>query len=72
MPIYYFDIKDGIPLRDKRGLQFASTVEAIKHSIDLAKSLRNDPRAGAADSYIAVIDESGAELHREPIFPRTA
>jgi hypothetical protein len=72
MRIYYFDIKDGVPLRDTHGLQFANLAEAIKHSKDLAQRIRNDRRAGAADNYVAVVDESGAELHREPIYPRSA
>ena len=69
MRTYYFDIKDGVPLRDKQGLQFATTAEAIKHSQDLARRIRNDPRTAAAERYIAVIDQTGTELHREPIYP---
>ncbi len=72
MRIYYFDIKDGVPLRDKHGLQFASAAEAIKHSKDLAQRIRNDRRAGAADYYVAVVDDSGAEIYREMINPRPA
>ena len=72
MRVYYFDIKDGAPLRDKHGLEFTTLAEAIRHSKDLAQRIRDDRRAGAADNYIAVIDESGAELHREPIHSRMA
>lgn len=70
MRIYYFDIKDGVPLPDKHGLQFANPVEAIKHSRDLAQRIRNDRRAGGADNYVAVVDDTGAEIHREMIYPR--
>jgi len=67
MRLYYFDIKDGVPLRDKHGLQFATLSEAIEHSKQLAHRLRTDKRTGADDNYIAVIDESGAEVHRERV-----
>jgi len=70
--VYYFDIRDGVPLRDRHGLEFATLAEAIRHSKDLAQRIRSDQRAGVGDRYIAVIDESGTELHREPVHYPTA
>jgi hypothetical protein len=69
MRTYYFDMKDGIPIRDRTGLEFATTGGAIEHSKELAKRLRHDPRIEDRSFSIVVIDESGAEVHREPVYP---
>ena len=64
MRTYYFDIKDGIPSRDRQGIEFASAGGAIEHSKELARLLRSDNRLGDAGLAIVVVDESGAEIHR--------
>ncbi len=67
MRTYYFDMKDGIPTRDRTGLAFATTSGAIEHSKELARRLRDDPRITDRSLSIVVIDELGAEVHREPV-----
>jgi hypothetical protein len=69
MRLYYFDMKDGIPTRDRRGIEFASAAGAIEHSKEIAERLRNDGRLQDPALAIVVIDESGAEIHREPVYP---
>ena len=69
MRTYYFDMRGGIPTRDRTGLEFDTIRGAIEHSKDLARRLRGDPRIEDRALSIAVIDESGAELHREPVHP---
>ncbi len=69
MPTYYFDMKDGVPIRDRTGLEFATTGAAIEHSQELARRLRHDPRIRDRSFSVVVIDESGAEVHREPVHP---
>jgi len=69
MRTYYFDMKDGVPIRDRTGLEFATTGGAIEHSKELARRLRRDPRIRDRSFSIVVIDESGAEVHREPVYP---
>ena len=69
MRTYYFDTQDGLPIRDTKGLEFATTGGAIEHSKELARRLRRDPRAAARSLSIIVLDESGAEVHREQVFP---
>ena len=71
MRTYYFDMKDGIPSRDRTGLEFATNAGAIEHSRDLARRLRHDPRITDRGLSIVVVDESGAEIHREPVYPDT-
>jgi hypothetical protein len=69
MRTYYFDMKDGIPTRDRTGLEFATIAGAIEHSKELARRLRHDPRITDRKLSIVVVDESGAEIHREPVYP---
>jgi hypothetical protein len=61
-------MKDGVPIRDRTGLEFATTAGAIEHSKELARRLRRDPRISDRSFSIVVIDESGAEVHREPVY----
>lgn len=69
MRTYYFDLKDGVPVRDRRGLDFASPGAAIAHSKDLAQRLRNERNIQDPRLIISVLDESGTEVHREPVYP---
>jgi hypothetical protein len=72
MRIYYFDMKDGIPTRDRKGIEFPSAAAAIAHSKELARRLRDEPRLKDPALAIVVIDESGTEVHREPVHPGAA
>jgi hypothetical protein len=69
MRTYYFDRKDGVPVRDNKGLQFAGHPTAILHSKQLAKEIRIQNPGGNRDLYIAVLDQTGREIHREPVYP---
>ena len=69
MRTYYFDLTDGIPTRDRKGLEFLTISEAIEHSKDLARRLRDDPRCRDSALSIVVLDESGTEIHRERVYP---
>lgn len=72
MRTYYFDVKDGVPTRDRKGLEFPNAVGAIEHSKELARLLRNDTRLKDPSLAIVVVNESGAEVHREPVYPEEA
>ena len=72
MRTYYFDMKDGVPTRDRRGLEFPTAGAAIEHSKQLAQRLRNDSRIKDPTLAIVVVDESGAEIHREPVHPKAS
>jgi len=67
MRTYYFDMRGGIPVRDRKGLEFPTAGGAIEHSKNLARQMRDDPRARGHASSIVVIDQSGAEIHREAV-----
>jgi hypothetical protein len=68
MRTYFFDVKDGVPSRHRGGLQFPTVEAAIDHSVEMARQLRGDPRANDPGLYISVVDESGAEVHREHVY----
>ena len=69
MRTYYFDMKDGIPTRDRKGIEFSSAAEAIAHSKELARRLRDEPRLIDPALAIVVVDELGTEVHREQVYP---
>ena len=71
MRTYYFDMRDGIPVRDRRGLEFPTAGGAIEHSKSLARQMLDDPRANGRTFSIVVIDQSGAEIHRETVQARS-
>jgi hypothetical protein len=66
---FYFDLKDGVPSRDKAGIQFQLNSEAINHSKQFAERLRKERDKVVPDLVIMVLDESGREIHREPVYP---
>lgn len=69
MRTYFFDVRDGVPTRDRKGLEFPNAVGAIEHSKGLARLLRHEPRLKDRRLSIVVLDESGVEVHREPVYP---
>jgi len=69
MPTYYFDTQDGVPVRDRTGKILVSTSAAIELSKQMAAAMRNEPEPVNKDLNIIVLDESGKEVHREPVYP---
>ena len=69
MRTYYFDKKDGVPVRDNAGIEFVTPSAAIEHSKQLAKQMRSQQVTGDSGLCILVIDESGREIHREQVYP---
>jgi hypothetical protein len=66
---YYFDMQDGVPIRDITGLQFRTNTGAIEHSKELARRFGRDHRLEDPIHSIIVLDKSGQEIHREPVHP---
>lgn len=67
MRTYYFNFKDGGPVRDKSGLELVRDGAAIAHSKDLADRVRREQPKGHRDLRIVVLDESGREVHQHTI-----
>ena len=72
MRTYYFDLQDGVPTRDRQGIELATISDAIEHGKGLAKRLRDEPRRRDANLSVIVLDESGTEIHRERVYPGPA
>jgi hypothetical protein len=72
MRTYYFDVKDGVATRDGNGLKFPNAMGAIAHSKELARLFRQESRLKDRRLSIVVVDESGTEVHREPVYPDEA
>jgi hypothetical protein len=64
---YYFDMQDGVPIRDITGLQFPNNTGAIEHSKELARRFNYDHRHKNPIRAIIVLDDSSKEIHREPV-----
>ncbi len=71
MHTFYFDTKNGVPVRDQVGKQFRLNSEAIEYSRTLAARLRTE-RPAETDLVIVVVDESGREVHRQTVTPKAA
>ena len=71
MRTYYFDLRDGLPTRDRKGIEFSTAAAAIEHSKELARRLRSERRLRDPGLVIIVIDESGSEVHRELVHADT-
>lgn len=68
MQTYYFDMKDGVPIRDRTGLEFRTDSQAIEHSKTLARRLAHEHLTMDAKLCVVVLNEAGSEIHREPVY----
>ena len=69
MPTYYFDVKDGVPIRDRVGLEFPTDQHAIEHAKLIAHRFSHEHLVKDRNLWIEVLGESGTEIHREPVYP---
>jgi len=65
MQKFFFDMKDGVPLRDRLGIEFMTSAEAIVHGKELAQHFRDDSLTDDQDLEISVVNSLGREIHRE-------
>ena len=72
MQTYYFDMKDGVPIRDRVGLQFSTASHAIEHSKTIARRFSHEHPIKDPNLRIVVLNESGTEIHREFVYPDVA
>jgi hypothetical protein len=69
MPIHLFEVRNGVPVRDKTRLQFMNDLDAIAHSKSIAARFRSDIRLSNQALFVVVLNEDGEEIHREQVFP---
>jgi len=70
MPHFYFDLKDGVPLRDRSGYDCFDDRQARHRADDLARdaAVKHPDLIGKA--YISVINDRGNEIYRSRLLDR--
>ncbi len=69
---YYFDLKGARRVRDRHGMDFATSAAAIEHSAAIAATLRKHAGPPDPDLSVVVVVESGTEIHREFVFRKAS
>jgi hypothetical protein len=70
MQKFFFDIKDGVPFRDRVGIEFENNAAAIAHCGVLAEHFYRDSLTDDQDLEISVVNALGREIHREFVHRR--
>jgi hypothetical protein len=70
MQKFFFDMKDGVPMRDRIGLEFNTNADAIAHCEVLAEHFYRDSLIDDKDLEISVVNALGREIHREFVHRR--
>lgn len=67
MPIFHFDIADGVRLEDPVGLDCKSEQDAMKTADLIARQIAIDLDGDSEDRAVVVVDEAGAEIYKAPV-----
>ena len=67
MPIFHFDIADGVRLEDPVGLDCADASDARKTADLIARQIAVDVTDGNHDRSVVVVDEDGSEIYKAPV-----
>ena len=59
MQEFFFDMKDGVSMRDRIGIEFNTNAEAIRHGKEIAQDFRDNSLRDDQDLEILVVNESG-------------
>jgi hypothetical protein len=64
MPIFHFDIADGVRLEDPIGLVCTNESDARKTADLIARQIAIDLDADGEERAVVVIDEAGSEIYK--------
>lgn len=67
MPIFHFDIADGVRLEDPVGLDCADEGDARRTADLIARQIAIDLDDRSRDRSVVVIDEYGSEIYTTPV-----
>jgi hypothetical protein len=67
MPIFHFDIADGVRLEDPVGLDCRNENDAKKTADLIARQIAIDVADDGEDRVVVVVDENGSEIYTVPI-----
>ncbi len=68
MAMFFFDMKDGVPMRDRVGKDFETDADAIAHCGMLTEHFYKDSLIDDQDLEITVVNTLGREIHREFVY----
>jgi hypothetical protein len=64
MPIFHFDIADGVRLEDPVGLDCRNETDAKRTAELIARQIAVDLVDGNEDRSVVVVDEAGSEIFK--------
>jgi hypothetical protein len=67
MPIFHFDISDGVRLEDPVGLDCANESDARKTADLIARQIAIDLTDSKQYRAVVVVDEYGSEIYTTPV-----
>lgn len=67
MPIFHFDIADGVRLEDPVGLDCKNEHDARKTADLIARQIAIDLDDSHEDRVVVVVDEFGSEIYKAPV-----
>ena len=67
MPIFHFDIADGVRLEDPVGLDCKNEHDAMKTADMIARQIAIDLDGDSEDRAVVVVDEAGSEIYKAPV-----
>jgi hypothetical protein len=67
MPIFHFEIADGVRFEDPIGLNCKNETDAKKTADLIARQIALDLDADGVDRAVVVIDEAGSEIYKAPV-----
>jgi hypothetical protein len=70
MQKFFFDMKDGVPMRDRIGLEFKTNADAIAHCDVISDHFYRDSLIDDQDLEISVVNALGREIHRQFVHRR--
>jgi hypothetical protein len=69
MPIFHFDIADGVRLEDPVGLDCRNESDAKRTAELIARQIAVDLDDGNEARSVVVVDEAGSEIFQTPVKP---
>jgi hypothetical protein len=67
MPIFHFDIADGVRLEDPVGLDCRNENDAKKTADLIARQIAIDLADDGEERLVVVVDEAGSEIYKTPV-----
>ena len=67
MPIFHFDIADGVRLEDPVGLDCRNETVAKRTAELMARQIAVDLDDGNEERSVVVVDEAGSEIFKMPV-----